>query len=209
MSAIRLFQIFRAGQHAAMSGQVLTFSESDLAATAAAYAAQKDAAPLVLGHPPGNRPAFGKVMKLIAKGGELYAFADVSPQLIEWVRAGRYRKISASFYTPRASANPVPGIFALRHVGFLGAASPAVKGMADPAFADSAAHVEFADAGGGAMPPRHDAEFSMPAGYSASPDRTEMHARAQSFIASCPFLTYVEAAGYAEALAPTCHQFRG
>lgn len=208
MSAIRLFQIFRAGRHAAMNGQMLTFSESDLTATAAAYAAQKDAAPLVLGHPADNRPVWGKVLKLIVKGDGLYAFADASTQLVEWVRAGRFRKISASFYTPRSSLNPAPGIFALRHVGFLGAMPPAVKGMADPVFADGAANVEFAVASGITMP-SHDAEFSVPAGYSASPDRIAVHARTRAFIASCPFLTYVEAAGYAETLAPTCHHLRG
>jgi hypothetical protein len=208
MSEIRLFQIFRAGRHAAMSGQMLTFSESDLTATAAAYAAQKDAAPLVLGHPPDNRPVWGKVVKLITKGDGLYAFADVDAQLAAWVRAGRYRKVSASFHLPDSPGNPVPGVFALRHVGFLGATPPAVRGMADPAFADSAAHVEFADAGGIVMP-SHDAAFAMPDGYSTSPARIAMHTSARSFIASCPFLTYVEAAGYAETLASTCHQLRG
>ena len=46
------------------------------------------------------------------------------------VRAGRFKKVSASFYTPDSPHNPVPGVYYLRHVGFLGAQPPAVKGLA-------------------------------------------------------------------------------
>ncbi|OIO04834.1 MAG: hypothetical protein AUJ49_02085, partial [Desulfovibrionaceae bacterium CG1_02_65_16] len=47
----------------------------------------------------------------------------------------RFKKISASFYLPDSPANPAPGVFYLRHVGFLGAAAPAVKGLKPVAFA--------------------------------------------------------------------------
>ena len=52
------------------------------------------------------------------------------------VAAGAFKKISASFYSPSSPQNPVPGVYYLRHVGFLGAQPPAVKGLRNPAFAD-------------------------------------------------------------------------
>ncbi len=51
------------------------------------------------------------------------------------MEAGRYKKVSASFYQPDSPNNPVPtGVFYLRHVGFLGAQPPAIKGLKDIAF---------------------------------------------------------------------------
>jgi hypothetical protein len=50
------------------------------------------------------------------------------------VRDGRFKKISSAFYAPSHPRNPVPGVYYLKHVGFLGAMPPAVKGMRDPAF---------------------------------------------------------------------------
>jgi phosphoglycolate phosphatase-like HAD superfamily hydrolase len=71
----------------------------------------------------------------------------VDPDFAEGVEAGRYRYVSASFYPPSDPNNPKPGNWYLRHIGFLGAQPPAVKGLA-PAFAEAAAAglVEFAAA---------------------------------------------------------------
>lgn len=60
---------------------------------------------------------------------------QVDPEFAEMVNAGRFKKISASFYTPDAPNNPVPGVYYLRHVGFLGAQPPAVKGLKQAEFA--------------------------------------------------------------------------
>ena len=69
------------------------------------------------------------------------------PEFAEMVQAGRFKKRSASFYKPDSPANPVPGVYYLRHLGFLGAQPPAVKGLADPEFAEYkfGEAVEFAD----------------------------------------------------------------
>lgn len=132
----KLFQIFQAGTHSPMSGNSLQFSESDLATTASAYSFQSKPAPLVIGHPEDNFPTYGNVLKLIAKGKELFALADVKQSLLDLVRQGAYKKVSASFYQPNSRLNPVPGVFSLRHVGFLGSMPPAVKGMAALEFAE-------------------------------------------------------------------------
>jgi hypothetical protein len=59
---------------------------------------------------------------------------------------GRFKKISSSFYGPASPNNPVPGVYYLRHIGFLGAQPPAVKGLRASEFAEKEEGViEFAD----------------------------------------------------------------
>lgn len=141
--------IFRAGRHVAQDGQVVEFTAADLAASAAAYDPNLHEAPLTVGHPASNGPAYGWVQRLAAVDADLDAVPhQVDPAFAELVAAGRYKKISASFYRPDAPANPVPGVWYVRHVGFLGAQPPAVKGLRAPSFADGEEGiVEFADWG--------------------------------------------------------------
>lgn len=135
--------IFRPGRHTAMSGATLEFTAEMLAATAAAYDPAKFEAPIVVGHPATDAPAYGWVARLIAREDGLFAEpVQVDPAFAEMVKAGRFKKISASFFTPDAPSNPVPGVYYLRHVGFLGAAAPAVKGLRQPTFAEGDAGVE-------------------------------------------------------------------
>ena len=129
--------IFRTGRQTASSGTTLDFTEADLQACALAYDPALHEAPIVVGHPKDNAPAFGWVKSLSYKEGNLQAEPhQVDEAFAELVRLGRYKKISASFYLPDAAANPKPGAYYLRHVGFLGAQPPAVKGLRDAAFAD-------------------------------------------------------------------------
>jgi hypothetical protein len=124
------FEIFKSGRHTAMDRTVLEFSEDDVAATAAAYNTSRHEAPIVVGHPALNAPAYGWIESLTHKDGTLIATpAQVDPAFAEMVAAGRFKKVSASFYRPDAASNPHPGVWALRHVGFLGAQPPAVKGL--------------------------------------------------------------------------------
>lgn len=121
-----------------MDGTVIEFSAADLAATAQAYDPTLHEAPLTVGHPKTNGPAYGWVRSLSARDASLDADPhQVDPDFAELVNSGKFKKISASFYLPNAPANPVPGVYYLRHVGFLGAQPPAVKGLRDAAFADA------------------------------------------------------------------------
>lgn len=140
-------QCFKPGRHLALSGDTVEFAESDLAATAGAYNPALHEAPLVVGHPSTDGPAYGWVGALAHQGGALEALPrQVNPQFAELVNAGAYKKVSAAFWAPDAPGNPVPGVFYLRHVGFLGAAAPAVKGLRSPQFAaDETGVVEFAE----------------------------------------------------------------
>jgi len=96
--------------------------------------------PAVVGHPKDNAPAFGWVAGLKKIGNMLYAkFKQVVPEFARAVKDGLYKKRSISVYPDGR----------LRHVGFLGAAPPAVKGLADLKFdeADDAVAFEFYDPG--------------------------------------------------------------
>ena len=133
----RAIHIFRPGRHTSMQGATIDFGESDLIATANAYDPARHEAPLVIGHPRADAPAWGWVGGLTADGGSLFAAPrQLDPAFAEMVRAGRFKKVSASFYTPDSPHNPVPGVYYLRHVGFLGAQPPAVKGLAPVNFAE-------------------------------------------------------------------------
>ena len=130
--------IFRAGKQTASCGTTIVFTEDDVLATAAAYDPAVHEAPLVVGHPEQEDPAYGWVSQLLAQDGNLYATpTQVNADFAELVQAGAYKKVSASFYPPNHPNNPTPGVYALRHVGFLGAQPPAVKGLKATQFADA------------------------------------------------------------------------
>jgi hypothetical protein len=135
--ALRAFEIFRTGRHTSSDGRTIEFSARDLEASANAYNPAVHEAPIVVGHPRTDDPAYGWVTGLACSGGSLFARpGDVDPEFADLVRAGRFRKISASFYMPDSAQNPAPGVYYLRHVGFLGAQPPALKGLKPVAFAD-------------------------------------------------------------------------
>lgn len=130
-------EIFAAGNHTSSNGAALAFSTSDLDAIAQSYNPQLFDAPAVVGHPRDNSPAYGWVESVRREGNKLIAkLKQVDADFQEAVKAGRYKKISASFYSPDSSANPNPGSYYLRHVGFLGGMAPAVKGLKSVAFAE-------------------------------------------------------------------------
>lgn len=131
-------RIFRPGRFVSMEGTEVSFSEADLAAIADAYDASTDPAPLVIGHPRTDDPAYGWVDGLaIGEGGVLIATPkDVEPSFAEVVRKGKYRRVSARFFPPDAPSNPKPGTYYLKHVGFLGAQAPAVSGLGTVQFAE-------------------------------------------------------------------------
>ncbi|VVD97927.1 peptidase [Pandoraea communis] len=149
MTATRHLHIFKSGRQTTMSGVTLDFSESDLEASARAYDPAKHEAPIVIGHPKHDAPAYGWVRSVsVGADGLMAEPHQVDAAFAEIVDAGRYKKISASFYVPDAPNNPVPGVYYLRHVAFLGAQPPAVKGLKPAEFADAETGViEFGDWG--------------------------------------------------------------
>jgi hypothetical protein len=132
-------RLARIGTFTSVEGVSVSFTEEMFAATAAAYDREADPAPLVIGHPALEDPAYGWVDRLAVENGELVASpSDVEPAFAEMVRAKRFPKVSARFYPPTHPANPKPGNWYLKHIGFLGAAAPGIKGLGTVNFADGA-----------------------------------------------------------------------
>lgn len=130
-------RIFRPGTFVSAEGVAVSFGAAELQAIADAYDAASDPAPLVIGHPRIEDPAYGWVERLSVEDGQLVAHPGaVEPSFAELVRARRYAKVSAQFYTPDHPANPRPGSHYLKHVGFLGAHAPGVKGLGTVSLAD-------------------------------------------------------------------------
>ena len=143
----KTIEIFRAGTHTAMAGQEISFSDEDIDNMAAAYNGYHRAgygAPLCLGHPASNSPAYGETTGLISKNGRLFALVKPDDTLLGLVRSGHYKKVSASFYKPGEASNPAgTGAWYLRHIGFLGSQPPAVKGLEQVEFMESCYPVCF------------------------------------------------------------------
>ncbi|GAB1439705.1 hypothetical protein MASR2M36_24820 [Providencia sp.] len=135
MAKIYNFEIFRTGNFTAMDGRNISFSHSDLSEVADSYNPSVYLAPLTIGHPANNEPRLGEVRTMFVHGNSLYASAEFSDALKTNVKTGTYKNRSASFFMPNTPDNPRPGKFYLRHIGFLGAVPPAVKGMAPIQFA--------------------------------------------------------------------------
>lgn len=137
----------------------LTLTAADLAAIAAAYDPARYQAPVVIGHPEQDDPAWGWVLGAHAAGDELFLDVELLPDMAELVRSGRYRAVSVSLWTPGAPGNPSPAWFALKHLGFLGAKPPAVKGLAP-------VRLDAADASAGTV--------SVTCGERTMPENTEV-----------------------------------
>lgn len=129
-------EIFRAGTHIDDAGVAHHFSKADVVAMASSYQPALREAPLTVGHPKDNLPAYGWVQSLATTPTGTLAMntSQVEPQFAEMVAAGRFKKRSASFYPPTSQHNPTPGQWYLRHVAFLGAQPPAVQGLKDIQF---------------------------------------------------------------------------
>ncbi|WP_448339729.1 phage protease [Desulfovibrio piger] len=134
-------EIARAGTFTDSLGREQTFTAGDLDAIARRYDPQKRDAPLTFGHPASDSaPAFGWAEQLKSEGGKLFArFRDVPEKVRELVAGGHYRHVSMSLMPDRVS---------LRHVALLGAAQPAIDGLAAVEFKDGgdAITVDFAAA---------------------------------------------------------------
>lgn len=137
-SETRRVEVFRPGTFRAMNGQEYSFSDADVLAMASAYDPVKAPAPVVVGHPKHDDPAFGWAQGFeINDDGTLIAeLGDLAPEFVDAVAQGRYRKVSMKFFPPDAPSNPSPGAYYPRHVGFLGGAAPAVSGLAPVQFVE-------------------------------------------------------------------------
>lgn len=128
--------VCRTGTWRDARGQEVEVTDAVLDGLVAAYDGQ-DPAPVVVGHPATDAPAYAWVDAVRKTGDRLQAkFRDIMPAFREAVEAGRY--------TGRSIAFKGEG---LRHIGFLGGRAPAVPGLAPTQFAAEPDRVvQFADA---------------------------------------------------------------
>ncbi len=122
--------VFRVGSFTDMTGGQHQVTEATLKEIASGYDKELHPAPVVIGHPVTDAPAYGWVDMLFIEGGTLKAtLENTTAEFAEMVKAGRYKRVSISLFTPGSSNNPKPGTTYIKHVGFLGAAAPAVSGL--------------------------------------------------------------------------------
>lgn len=131
-------EVFRPGTFTPMVGDPISYSAADLRAIADAYDPANAPAPVVVGHPRADAPAFGWIERLDYDAGAERLFAtlhQIEPAFADMVKAGRFKRVSMQYFRPDQANNPVPGTWYPKHVGFLGAAAPAVSGLKPVAFA--------------------------------------------------------------------------
>lgn len=116
------FEVFKAGTQTDAKGVTHSFSEADLNSVVANF--KPKSAPLVIGHPKMDDPAWGWVSELKAEGGSLFAKAeDVCAEFAQAVQSKRYPNRSVRLEKTENG-------YKLAHIGYLGGKPPAVKGLA-------------------------------------------------------------------------------
>lgn len=133
-------KVFTTGWHTDSNGNKKLWTTADLDRIVDTLNPSYHEPPVVIGHPSDNAPAFGWVAAAKRIGNDLYLkYKDVATEFTGWVQKGLFKKKSISVY-PDGS---------LRHIGYLGAAPPAIKGLPDYQFSDgdrgAAVTYEFSD----------------------------------------------------------------
>ncbi|MCC2096555.1 MAG: hypothetical protein KDJ29_06665, partial [Hyphomicrobiales bacterium] len=93
-------EVFRSGTFTPMSGEPVAYSADDLAAIAASYDPDNAPAPVVVGHPQTDAPAYAWVQGFDYDSAADRLFAeigDIEPAFGAALASGRYRKVSMSF----------------------------------------------------------------------------------------------------------------
>lgn len=117
-------EIFEGGQQTSNSGTIVD-GDKFIETAITTFDPKEHEPPAVIGHPEIDKPAYAWVQDLKKEGAFLMArFTDIDPGFEEMVKKGRFKKRSAAFYPDGR----------LKHVGFLGATPPAVKGLKNISF---------------------------------------------------------------------------
>ena len=96
-------EVFKAGNQTDSAGNSKDWTQEDLDKIVETYNDQPEAdrhdAPVVIGHPVTDSPAYGWVDSLKRVGDTLWAkLKDLAPEFVDWVQKGLYRKRSISLY---------------------------------------------------------------------------------------------------------------
>lgn len=137
-------EIFEGGKQTDSKGREKHYGDKELDYIVNSYDPSRREAPLVFGHPKHDDPAYGMVEKVKRAGQKILAkFKQVPRAVVEVIKNGHYPKRSVSL---RADGS-------LRHVGLLGAVTPAIPGLTDIKFNkdDEDAFVFYFENGGSEM----------------------------------------------------------
>ncbi len=122
-------EVFKVGDY----GGKGKFTTADLDKIAESYDPKLHEAPVVIGHPAHDQPAYGLVKTLRRAGDSLWAqLRKVDPGFSDLVEQGRFTQRSVALYRNMPQTS---GPY-LRHLGFLGAQPPEVKGLQPIQFND-------------------------------------------------------------------------
>jgi hypothetical protein len=115
-------EIFSAGTQTDSAGKTREFTEGELDQIIANHNPEHPA-PIVIGHPKADAPSYGWSQALKRDGKTLLGkFTQVEPQFSKMVEEGRFRNRSIKLLQTDNGLKLV-------HVGFLGAAPPAIEGL--------------------------------------------------------------------------------
>jgi hypothetical protein len=120
-----LIEVFKSGTHSDSKGRNLHYSDKAIDEIVNCYNSKISQdisfiAPIVKGHPQDDAPAYGWVEYLVKKGKTILAkIKNIDPDFAQELKTGKYKKVSVALYPDNM----------LKHIGFLGAVSPAVKGL--------------------------------------------------------------------------------
>jgi hypothetical protein len=121
---------FKAGTWSDTSGKATTYTEKDIDEIATIYNRNKKfgEAPVVIGHPQMDHPAYGWIDSAISRGGHLILkLKELNDGFVKAVQSGAYKTKSLALY----------GSKYIKHLGVLGAYRPAVPGLENLKFTEN------------------------------------------------------------------------
>jgi len=162
--------VLQAGTYRDLHGNTVEIGAELMRALADSYDERLYAAPVVIGHPQHDSPRYGTVVEPRHTGADMdVGLTQLDPAFVDAHRAGRYPQRSLSFWPAAHPSNPTPGRPYIRHLGFLGGAPPAIKGLRPAELAaDAEGVVELAlDAAAPLTPDTADPEIPTMAEHTA------------------------------------------
>jgi hypothetical protein len=136
MSKKVTMEVFRAGKQTDSAGNTKEWTKKDLDKIVSQFKELGEDVPATIGHNVKNKPAYGWFKSFYRKGKSLFGeMEDVVDEFGEMLKKKMFKNRSIAL-RPNLS---------IRHMAFLGAEPPAIKGMKDFAFseADEFAEYEF------------------------------------------------------------------
>ena len=129
-----VMEVFRAGKQTDAAGNSKEWTEKDLDKMVSSFEELGEDVPATIGHNTKNGPAMGWFKKVFRKGDTLFAeLGDIVDEFGVMLKKKMFKNRSIALRND----------FSLRHIAFLGAEPPAVKGLKDFAFKENDEFKEY------------------------------------------------------------------